>query len=306
MAHGVNINKRKIQGIQKMEDKDILLEDTSGATAPNIAPTDEDLSLDNLFQQSSLPSLGRQIFSVIPMHGPTAGLFNIKKKSGSDAYELVRNDVEVYPSESIHTSVTQESIQDMYNQYGKEAYVVVAKLFRSLANDQENEKTIAFLQAQCKDVADLNLSNSANAELNLFEITQKVQELVLTINSKNLRSYEAFAVVPTTALGGVMALSKYAGSDDKDERGLFITKINQTKYYLNPDPTDTKCYVGIKDSLNASKSSAVFSPYMSTLVYSIDPDTGEMGYHIYNRFAITESPLHETDNEMLYMFDVIA
>ena len=68
-----------------MEDDKIvtgLVEDTSTPAAPGIETTDENLSVDQMFQQATLPSLAKQIFSVQPMHGPTAALFNILKKVG--------------------------------------------------------------------------------------------------------------------------------------------------------------------------------------------------------------------------------
>lgn len=287
-----------------MSQTKILVEDTSTANAPNIATTDENLSVDQMFQQSSLPSLGRSIFPVIPMHGPTAALFNIRKKPGTNDFELLRNNVEVYPSESIKTGLTQETIQDMRNQYGKEANNVIGSLLRGLSNDQENTRTLAFLDTNSLADTDLILTNSKNAEQNVFEITQRVQELVLKTNSKSLRSYSAFAVVPYKALGGVMALNEYVGSNVNSEFGLFITRIGKTSYFLNPDATSTTAYVGIKD-INPSKSSAVFSPYKSTVTVALDPDTGNQVNHIFNRFAITQSPLHTASDEMLHKFTVV-
>lgn len=297
-----------------------LVEDTTGANAPEIATTDENLSVDGMFQQGALPSLGRQIFSVVPLHGPTAALFNIRKKNSTDAgwvdeatsgndFVLLRNDVEVYPSTSIKTSLTKEVIQDIRNQYGKESGAIIGKLLRGLANDQENTRTIAFLNAQCKDEGNLNLSDDTNSEVILFEVTKKVQELVLKANNKNLRTYEAFCVLPYFVGSAMSALSSYASPStvegQKDERGLFIAQNGQTKYYLNPDVTSTTCYVGLKDESNPSKSAAVFSPYISNVTEAVDPDSGEEVYHIFNRFAITQSPLHESGNEMMFKFEAV-
>ncbi|WXB47952.1 hypothetical protein WCWAEYFT_CDS0250 [Vibrio phage VB_VaC_TDDLMA] len=287
----------------------LLNEDTTGPAAPEIATTDENLSLDKIFQQTDLPSLGRQIFSVLPMTGPTAAIFNIKtdKTNPSDKKAvLLRNEVEVYPSESISTGITQEVVQDIRAQYGMFADQIIGKLLRGLANDQENTRTLEFLDAQSLAVQDLQLSDSLNAEVNLFEVTQKVHESVLKMNNKNFRTYEAFAVIPATALGGILGLTQYAGGEEDDRDNLLVTVIGKTKFYLNPDPTSTTAYVGLKDTRNPSRSSAVFSPYMSNIVEATDPDNGNINYHLYNRFAITASPLHETDNEMLYKFNILV
>ena len=283
-----------------------IVEDTTTPNAPEIATTDENLSVQDMYQQAALPSLGKQIFSVVRMHGPTAALFNIRKKAGTNDFELLRNEVEVYPSESIKTGVSQEVVQDLLSQYGKEAYSVIGTLLRGLTNEQENNRTIEFLEANCKAEADLQLSDSLNTEVNLFEIGQRVNELVLKANTKNMRTYEAFCVLPYFAGAAISALSNYVGGEDKEERGLFLAEIGQIKYYMNPVPTSTTAYVGLKDSKNSSKSAAVFSPFESAIVEVQDPDTGNFIYHIFNRFAITASPLHETDNEMLFKFEVLA
>jgi len=287
------------------EIKKVITENIIGPNSPNVATTDENITVDEIFQQSSIPSLGRQIFSVIPTNGPTAALFSIRKKTGTTNFEIVRSDVLVEPSKSIKSGLTQEVIQDIRAQFGKEANSIIGKLLRGLANDQENTATLAFLDVSAAPTTDLHLTDALNAETNLFEITQKVHELILKINSKNMRSYEAFAVIPYQALGGIMGLSHYIGGDKKEGRGLFITKAGLTKFYINPNAESNTAYVGLKDMTNSSKSSATFSPFRSTVIDTIDPDTGENVYHIYNRFGITLSPLNESGNEMIHKFEIL-
>lgn len=294
--------------MQENNQEIVLDEDLSSPAHPDVATSDEIISVGAMFQQTSMPSLARQIFSVVPIHGPTGYAYNIKRKTASDVngnkvFELVRNSVDVENSAAIHTGLTEEVVQDIRAQFGKNARVIIGQLLRGLANDDENIKTLAFLNAQAAAGGNITLSAAGNAETNLFEITQKVHELVLKINSKNTRSYKAFAVIPYAPLGGIMGLSKYAGADNKTERGLFIAEVGQTKFYLNPDATSNTAYVGIKDT-NSTKSSAVFSPYTSDIINATDPDSGEIFYHLYNRYAITASPLHEATNEMLYKFDI--
>lgn len=278
--------------------------DVSGVN--NAIATDENLSVDAMYQQQTLPSLGRQIFSVVPMNGPTAALFNIRKKAGTTDFELVRNEVQVFSSSPISTGLSQEVVQDIRAQYGKEANVIIGTLLRGLANEQENTRTLEFLNANSLATPNLNLSDSLSAETNAFEISQRVHELVLKANSLNQRTYESFCVLPYTPAAAFAALNQYVGGMDKDERGLFIAEVGNTKYFMNPDATSTTAYVGLKDANNPSKSSAVFSPYASTVVESQNADTGAQVYNIFNRFAITASPLHEAGNEMLFKFDIIV
>jgi hypothetical protein len=285
-----------------------IVEDTTGPAAPEIATTDENLiGANEMFQQTALPSLGRQIFSVIPVNGPTGAIFNVKQKSGLNDLELVRAEVEVYPSESISTGITQEAIQDIKARFGRKARNIIGTLLRGLANEQENTRTLEFLEANSLAESNLNLSDSINAESNLFEITQKVNELVLRANSKNMRTYEAYCVLPYQAGAAISALSSYVAPKEgkKEERGLFLAQVGQTKFFMNPDATSTKAYVGLTDSSNPSKSAAVFSPYIETIQESTNPDTGEVNMFVFNRFAITASPLNEASNEMMFKFDVI-
>ncbi len=290
--------------MKKLDYKNPIVEDTTGSEDPNIASTDSNLSAEQLFQQTALPSLGRLIFSVIPTSGPTSGIFNIRKKAGTNNFELVRNNLEVYPSESIKTGLTVEVLQDIKNQYGANANQVIGTLLRGLANDQENDRTLAFLTAQAKAEPTLNLTNALNAETCTFEIGQKVHELILKANTKGIRTYDSFCVLPFKYAAAFAALNTYVGGMDKDESGLFISEIGNTKFYMNPNPTDTTAYVGLKDAINPSKSSAIFSPYVETVVEAQDPDSGEMSYFIFNRFGIAASPLHVLDNEMLFKFTI--
>ncbi len=219
-------------------------------------------------------------------------------------FELVRNEVECYPSEAIKTGLTQEAVQDLFAAHGKQAKGIVGKLLRGLANEDENIKTLAFLAAQAKAATGLILTASGNAETVLFEVTKHVQEIVLLINSKNLRSYETSVVLPYKVGASLMALSQYASINADESRGLFITQMGQTKYYIHPTANSLTGYVILKDTENHSKSSAIFSPYMSNVIEARNPDTGALSYHIFNRYAITASPLHVTDNEMIYSFAI--
>ena len=288
----------------ELENK-ILLEDLTTDGDINIAQTDANLSMDNIFQQTNIQSLARQVCSTAVLTGPSGAIFNIVKNNGTD-FKLVRKEVSCFPSEIVKTSVTREAVQDLKSQFGKDAENIVGTLFRGISNELENEKLLELLNTESKDYGDLQLSDSMNAELNLFETTQRVHEIVLKMNQKYQRTFDAFAIIPATALGGIMGLSQYAGAIKKEERGLFITQIGSTKFYLNPDVADLNAYVGLKDSENMSKSSLVFSPYQNQILDAIDSDSGDINYFLVNRFAITSSPLHETDNEMLYKFKVLV
>lgn len=294
--------------MSELEDKleykqKIILEDLTTDGDPNIAQTDQNLSIDNIFQATTVPSLTREICSTIALTGPSGAIFNIVKKTPTDI-KLIRKEVSVFPSHIIKTNITREAIQDLQSQFGKEAELVVGTLFRGISNETENEKLFEVLDSNSKDYGDLQLSDSLNAQTNSFELIQRVQEIVLKMNQKYIRSYDSFCVLPATIMGSIMGLSSYLGSLEKESSSLFITQIGKTKYYLNPNATDEYAYVGLKDE-NLSKSSLVFSPYQNQILDAINPDNGDVNYFLVNRFAITVSALHEVDNEMLYKFKVL-
>lgn len=291
--------------IEKIDIKqtEVLNEDLTLAGDPNIAQTDQNLSIDGIFQQTNIPSLAREICSVAELTGPSGALFNIIRKDDS-SITLIRKEVEVFPSEILKTSITREAIQDLKSQFGKDADSIIGTLFRGLSNDVENEKLLTVLSANSKDYGDLQLSDSLNASTTAFELTQRIHEIVLKINQKYQRSYEAFCILPAISMSSFMGLGSYLGSV-KDSKGLFITQIGKTKFYLNPDSTDLFTYVGLHDD-NLSKSSLVLSPYQNQILDAVNPDSGDIHYFLVNRFAITVSALHETDNEMLYKFKVLV
>jgi hypothetical protein len=286
-------------------DRKNLIENTVGPEEPNVASTDSNLTVGQMFQQAQLPSLGRSIFEIIPTQGPTSGLFNIRKKYNSNNLELVRRNIEVYPSEAIATGLTQEVVQDIKNQYGEKANMLIGKLLRGLANTQENTRTLAFLEANALQIPSLDLTAPQNAETITFEIGQRVHKLILQANSLNQRTYDSWAVLPYPVGASFAALNNYVGGMKKDESGLFISQIGNTKFFMNPNANSMTVYVGLRDFGNPNISSGVFAPYVEDVVEATHPDTGNLTYFIYNRFAIAASPLHTTGDEMLFKFDVI-
>lgn len=140
--------------MSEIEEIEILSEDTVGAGDPNIAQTDQNLSIDNIFQATTVPSLAREVCSTANLTGPTGALFNIVKKSPTDI-KLIRKEVEVFPSEIIKTNITREAIQDLRSQFSKEADLIVGTLFRGISNDTENSRLFEVLGAASKDFGDL-------------------------------------------------------------------------------------------------------------------------------------------------------
>lgn len=273
--------------------------------APNIGLTDENLSLNGVYQELKLPSLARSIFTVSDMHGPTAAIFNI---TGNDhgGISLVRSEVEIYDNEPVRTKITQETLQDIETQFGEDGKRSVAVLLRGFANDNENEKTIEFLKTHAVQSSSLTISEPSSPDFTWREISWKVQQCVLEMNKKRIRTYHAFVVLPYKYASAIMSVfADLRNSELANESTLFVGQSGLTKWFINPDQNDNNVYVGLKDEVDAGRGCAVFSPYQNEITDAVDWKTGERVYFIWNRFAITISPLHTNENPLLMRFEVV-
>ena len=284
--------------------------DPTGASDPNIQGTDENMSINDMFQQTRLPSLPRQIAAFVNIKGSTGGLFalrNKKDENGNDlpVLEVLRQNVAVYDSVPIKTGITQEMVQDLYQMYGKDAYVQICTMLRANANDRENAKCLEFLRNNCVDRGVLDLDNPKNSELNYFNISEKVNQCILEANSKYIRTFESWVVMPFKYHASVMGLTEYIGGDNQGKHySLNTTRVGLTRYYINPDPKDDNIYVGLKDSRTKSRCSFYFAEYTCTIQSALDPNNGQPTYFIFNRFGIEKNPLHNESEPMLFKFKV--
>lgn len=273
--------------------------------AQNIATTDENLSINGLYQQASLPSLGRVIFSVVPVHGPTGAIFNIRTKADNSGIEIVRNEVEVFESPRKRTTITAESLQDIIKQYGEDGLKMVARYLRGISNQDENQKTIDFLKGNAVPAGSITLTNPAIPDSCWREISMKVQDCVLKMNSKNRRTYNAFVVIPYKYGAALMSLfADMVNSEYAEIENLFIGSSGLTDWFVNPDNSDARIYVGLMDKQGTGRECATFSPYTDEITKAFDYETGQNAYFIFNRFAITISPLHTADNPMIMSFTI--
>ena len=94
--------------MQNIENKDLIVEDLNNLLGgdPNIAQTDQNLSIDNIFQQTNIQSLARQVCSTIQLLGPSGALYNIIKKT--DGFKLIRKDLVEFPSEILKTELLEK------------------------------------------------------------------------------------------------------------------------------------------------------------------------------------------------------
>lgn len=289
-----------------MDEKNLkkLHEDTTGPNAPNIATTDEIVNIGKLFQLTTSPSLGKSIFPILPLHGPTGALFGIKNKNDGSGFKLIRKNVEVFPAVTINTKISKEVLNDIYNQFGEDGIKTTIKFLRGLTNEQENIKTIEFLNTNCLPVNNLTLSAPNNAETVVFEVSRYVYELIARANIPTFKSISGFAVLPYK-IGASFAVMNSLFRVNRDQSVLFLHEIGKVKYFLNPNLNTNTVYVGLLNFRDPIKSAGIFSPYKLDIFTATDSDTGQEVYFIYNRFAITASPFHETGSEMMFKFEIL-
>jgi hypothetical protein len=272
--------------------------------SPNVACTDENLSVNGIYQELKLPSLGRCIFTVTPIHGPTAAIFNVTS-TDTGGIKFVRSEVEVYDSKPKKTNITSEAVHDIDTQFGEDGLKNIAKLLKGLANEDENEKTVKFLKDKAVDFGSVEISEPMSPDFTWREISWKTQQCILEMNSKKIRTYNAFVVLPYKYASAIMSVfADLRNSDLADSTSLYVGTSGLTDWFINPDSTDENCYVGLRDIKGTGKGCAVFSPYTNEITSALDPETGSTTMFIWNRFAITISPIHTTDNPMLVKFSV--
>ncbi len=260
-------------------------------------PVDEIINA--VIEQKQYSSLAYQIAEVAPIHGPTAATFALVFEGGK--VKLKRGEVTVESDALEDTEFTVEALQDLFRQYGKSMVGYIGKVFAGISSLNENRKLIAKLSSFATASPDLVLTDAGNAETAIFEIQQRVAELVLEINSSSFKSLDSFVILPKKVAASMLAVSNRL-PENKREYGLFIGSNSRTDFYLNPDVNSTECFVGIKSTI-PGQSSVIFSPYVHQLQVVTNPKDGQQKIFNYNRYAITESKLSEYQS-MLYKFEI--
>lgn len=274
--------------------------------APNIETTDEVLSLPEIYMKVRYPSIGKLIFTNAPVHGPTGAIFAIRGKATKDGFELLRNDVEVFP-DMLEKSceISQEAVEDLQSMFGLDGLKLLAAYLAGFAKEEENGKVLTFLENNCVSRPALTLTDPQNPETVWKEISYKAHQLILEANMTGKMTYGAFIVLPYKYAASIM--SDFADLHNSREANLddvFVGNSGNLEFYVNPDPTATKAYLGLKHPLNTGKSCATFSEYFNEIRQAIDPKTGRIKYFIYSKFALTVNPLHTQNTPLMFKFEI--
>lgn len=260
--------------------------------------------------------IGHHIAEVQPMMQPSGYVF--ARQETQDTFKIIKKQIDVDTNKSI-IKISQEAWEDLLNlsNLNKAGNEQTPELFinwvKSSAAHKETEKIINLIKANAVDAGNLTLDDTndakQNAETNLFYISKKVGDLVIKMNTPNFRTYDSFCILPQTGVGGILSLSfTYSRIDDSTDENrandYFLGKINNTRYYLNPNPSDNNAYVGLKSHKEKGVNSLIYSPYCMNLTTAYNYESGERTVGIFTRNAYTIHPLHSPTTPMLYKFTI--
>jgi hypothetical protein len=126
------------------------------------------------------------------------------------------------------------------------------------------------------------------------------------MNTPSFRTFDAFVILPYKNAASISALSSYVREKELTEERLVVNRIGKTKYYVNPDVTATKGFVGLSDhdknSLGAS--SVIMGTFPQEVLRSGVQGTFQQNVGLLNRYATAVNPLSTAGVEMLMSFEI--
>jgi hypothetical protein len=284
-----------------MENEELIVEETHN---DDIGTADFNFNtLVKVFQELPTASLIRSVAAVVPMKMSTGQIINIKKNATTDAFETVVNTLTVNTSTSnpTQTGLSIEAVQDLQNQYGLDGYDIAANLLKGIVDQAENTAFLTFLDANALAQPVLTMTAPASSEQSLFEITQRVQELVIKMNTPNFRTFSAFAILPYKSAASISALSHYVRGSEESEKRMVLNKMGKTMYYVNPDVAATTMYVGLHETgkANVGASSVIMGTFPQMILRTTHVESFNTNMGILNRYATAMNPLSGGGFEML-------
>ena len=280
-----------------------------GTTNADIGTADFSFNtLIETFEELPTISLLRAVAAVVPMKMSTGSIINLKRDAATNSFKTVQAALTINTASSnpIQSGLSMEALRDLYNQYQLDGYKIAANLLKGITDQAENDAFLAFLNANSLNTPVLTLTAPGNAEQNLFEITQRVQELVIKMNTPNFRTFDAFAILPYKVAAAISALSGYARGDDDTEDRLIVNKMGKTRYYVNPDVGATQAYVGLgsRDKSSMGSTSVIMGTFPQELLRSQNVESFQGNIGILNRYATAANPLSVAGSEMLMEFAI--
>ncbi|UZV40591.1 hypothetical protein vBCjeMWX1_0166 [Campylobacter phage vB_CjeM_WX1] len=292
------------------------LKETTNLISEGIDADFYQVMLGDILKDKIKSFIGHHIAEVQPMMQPSGYVF--ARQETQDTFKIIKKQIDVDTNKSI-IKISQEAWEDLLNlsNLNKAGNEQTPELFinwvKSSAAHKETEKIINLIKENAVESVGIVLDGAndskQNAETNLFYISKKVGDLVIKMNTPNFRTYDSFCILPQTGVGGILSLSfTYSRIDDSTDENrandYFLGKINNTRYYLNPNPDDNNAYVGLKSHKEKGVNSLIYSPYCMNLTTAYNYESGERTVGIFTRNAYTIHPLHSATTPMLYKFTI--
>lgn len=292
------------------------LKETTNLISEGIDADFYQVMLGDILKDKIKSFIGHHIAEVQPMMQPSGYVF--ARQETQDTFKIIKKQIDVDTNKSI-IKISQEAWEDLLNlsNLNKAGNEQTPELFinwvKSSAAHKETEKIINLIKENAVESVGIVLDGAndskQNAETNLFYISKKVGDLVIKMNTPNFRTYDSFCILPQTGVGGILSLSfTYSRIDDSTDENrandYFLGKINNTRYYLNPNPNDNNAYVGLKSHKEKGVNSLIYSPYCMNLTTAYNYESGERTVGIFTRNAYTIHPLHSATTPMLYKFTI--
>ncbi len=261
------------------------------------------------YSELHTPSLVRQVAAIVPMKYSTGVVVNLVRDGVNNGFKTVQstltvNNISGNPTQS---GISMEVIQDLQSQYGENATNIVAEMLRGVTAQEEDAAFATFLSTNATSTAALATSAPTNAESNMFEITQRVQELVLDINTPNFKTYEAFCILPYKFAAAISATVKYAADEEGAvDKYKSLGRIGSTHYYANSDTSATTAYVGLMSNRKShvGASSIILGEYQQEIVMSDFKESFQPNIGIVNRYATALNPMSGVNDNMLVSFAI--
>lgn len=287
----------------------------------------------NIYKDSIRYGLFYNIADVQVMKSPVGLVFaRVENTDGSFQIKSVTADVtkdekSATDSHVYQADITPEALEDLLklSNYGSGEVSTTPELFenfvKSMAGFKETQVLLKRVKAEAFDASlaetaggigkTLSLTGDAseNGETNLFYIHKFVNECILKMNQDNYRTYDAFCILPSKNVGGILGLgSTYSkisqqGADTRAHDYL-LTTINNVRYYINPDKTETEAIVGLHSSIERGISSLIYCPFGLVTSHATDANNGKVYLRMNFRSDIVVNPIHSKDHPMLMKFTI--
>lgn len=299
---------------------DILLENSlkQPSNLINEAVTAEyyQTMIGNILKDKIRYGLFYNIAEVQPATQPAGVVFS-RKNNTDGTFEIKSTPVEIKTYKSI-AKITQEGLEDLlkistYNQDDTEKYPALFEDFvKSIAGHTETSELLSQVKTAAIQADALTLTGTdaeVNGETNIFYIQKYVNELILKMNSQNFKTYDAFCILPSSGVGGILGLGatysriSQQGTDSRSHDYLLST-INNVKYYINPNKDETSAIVGLYSSTEKGSSSLIYNPFSILTSTAVDPDSGVKTLCVFVRSGLAINPLHSAETPMLMKFEV--